>query len=88
VDYRTGAAEETGLATGLSTCTPHGRAGTASIVQAPRPRLDACWGGRTIVICHFDWLPLPGNVVEATEQRILAHNPGWGLAGENGTYIR
>ena len=28
-----------------------------------------------LVIAHFDWLPLPGNVVEATEALIKAHNP-------------
>jgi SAM-dependent methyltransferase len=36
--------------------------------------------GGAIAICHFDWLPLPGNMVAATEQLIVAHNPGW-LAG-------
>ncbi len=40
-------------------------------------------GGR-LVIGYFDWLPLPGNVVEATEQLILKHNPGWALAGGDG----
>jgi SAM-dependent methyltransferase len=33
-----------------------------------------------IVIAHFDWLPLPGSVVEATEALILAHNPAWKVA--------
>jgi len=28
-----------------------------------------------ILIAHFDWLPYPGNVVEATETLIRAHNP-------------
>ena len=32
-------------------------------------------GGR-LVIAHFDWLPLPGNVVEATERLIERFNPG------------
>ncbi|QDF01981.1 methyltransferase [Myxococcus xanthus] len=32
-------------------------------------------GGR-LVIAHFDWLPLPGNVVEATEWLIERFNPG------------
>jgi hypothetical protein len=40
--------------------------------------------GGAIVICHFDWLPLPGKVVEATEQLILGHNPSWGPAGGRG----
>ncbi len=41
-----------------------------------------------IVIAHFDWLPLPGNVVEATERLILAHNPAWTLSGGTGMYPR
>jgi SAM-dependent methyltransferase len=40
-------------------------------------------GGR-LVIAHFDWIPLPGNVVHATEQLILKHNPNWALSGGNG----
>lgn len=32
-------------------------------------------GGR-LCIAHFDWIPLPGNVVEATEARIDAFTPG------------
>lgn len=39
-----------------------------------------------IVIAHFDWLPLPGNVVEATEQLIQKHNPAWELGGGVGIY--
>lgn len=39
-----------------------------------------------LVLCSFDWLPLPGSVVEATEQLILRHNPGWSLAGGNGVH--
>lgn len=37
-----------------------------------------------VVVAHFDWLPLPGNVVETTEQLILKHNPQWHLSGGNG----
>lgn len=36
-------------------------------------------GGR-LVIAHFDWLPLPGNVVEATERLIVEANPAWAVA--------
>ncbi|MEL6371168.1 MAG: methyltransferase domain-containing protein [Pseudomonadota bacterium] len=39
-----------------------------------------------VVICHFDWLPLPGNVVAATEALILKFNPAWALAGGTGFY--
>lgn len=35
--------------------------------------------GGALVIAHFDWLPLPGSVVEATERLIREHNPGWTL---------
>ena len=42
-------------------------------------------GGR-LVIAHFDWLPLPGNVVEATERLILSHNPDWAGSGGTGIY--
>jgi len=42
-------------------------------------------GGR-LVICHFDWIPLPGNLVEATEALIETHNPQWAGGGGNGLY--
>jgi SAM-dependent methyltransferase len=41
-----------------------------------------------VVICHFDWLPLPGNAVEATEKLILQYNPAWPMAGGSGFYPR
>ena len=42
-------------------------------------------GGR-IVIAHFDWIPLPGNVVDATEKLIAKHNPEWKMAGGTGIH--
>lgn len=42
-------------------------------------------GGR-LLIAHFDWLPLPGSVVAATEALILAHSPAWAGAGGTGLY--
>jgi SAM-dependent methyltransferase len=39
-----------------------------------------------IVLAHFDWLPLPGNVVEATETLIRAHNPAWDAHGGTGIH--
>lgn len=44
-------------------------------------------GGR-IVIAHFDWIPLPGNVVDATEQLIMRHNPQWKMNGGTGLHPR
>ena len=42
-------------------------------------------GGR-FVIAHFDWIPLPGTVVEATERLIEQHNPEWKHGAGNGIY--
>jgi SAM-dependent methyltransferase len=39
-----------------------------------------------LVIAHFDWLPLAGNVVEATERLIEKHNPQWNLGGGRGIH--
>jgi SAM-dependent methyltransferase len=42
-------------------------------------------GGR-LVIAHFDWIPLPGNMLEATEKLIEKHNPKWQLGGGLGIH--
>ena len=39
-----------------------------------------------LVIAHFDWLPLVGNMVEATERLIEEHNPKWNFGGRRGMY--
>jgi SAM-dependent methyltransferase len=39
-----------------------------------------------LVIAHFDWIALPGNVVEATEQLIETYNPEWRFGGGSGVY--
>jgi ubiquinone/menaquinone biosynthesis C-methylase UbiE len=33
--------------------------------------------GGALIIAHFDWLPLPGSMVAATEAMILQANPKW-----------
>ncbi len=43
-------------------------------------------GGGALVIAHFDWLPLPRNVVEATERLIEQYNPAWHFGGATGFY--
>ena len=40
--------------------------------------------GGALVIAHFDWIPLPGNVAEATERLIERHNPDWTMGGGTG----
>jgi len=47
--------------------------------------------GGLLVLASFDWIAMPGNVAEATEDLIVKHNPKWGLAGGLGihpTYAR
>src|SRR5882724_13222223 len=87
--YVESTAEQTGLPSGsLDVVTagqcwhwfePDKAAAEAHRLLAPRGRL---------VIAHFDWLPLPGNVVEATEKLIKQHNPEWKLSGGRGVYSR
>jgi SAM-dependent methyltransferase len=43
-------------------------------------------GGGTAVIAHFDWLPISGNVVAATEEIILRYTPTWPFADRAGLY--
>lgn len=58
-----------------------GPAAAAECLRVLRP------GGR-VVIAHYDWLPLAGNVVSLTEQLILQYNPRWTMGGLTGIYPR
>ncbi|HVT37275.1 MAG TPA: class I SAM-dependent methyltransferase [Nevskiaceae bacterium] len=51
---------------------------------AAREMARACRASGRVAIVHFDWLPLPGSLVEATERLIEAHNPKWDLGGGDG----
>ncbi len=44
-------------------------------------------GGR-IIIAHYDWIPLPGNLLELTENLICQFNPAWRGGGGTGIYRR
>ncbi|UQI49753.1 class I SAM-dependent methyltransferase (plasmid) [Streptomyces sp. HU2014] len=89
VDHRIGTAEDTGLPDRSFHVVPAVQCwhwfdapkATAEIRRLLRP------GGR-VVIAHFDWLPLPGNLVAATEQLITAYNPAWSMGGGTGLYPR
>jgi SAM-dependent methyltransferase len=39
-----------------------------------------------LVIAHFDWIPLPGNIVEATEKLIESYNSEWSMGGGTGLW--
>ena len=39
-----------------------------------------------LVIAHFDWIPLIGNVVAATEDLIYRYNPNWDMHAGTGLY--
>lgn len=87
VEYRIGNAEATGMPDASFNVVSAGQCWhwfdsmvtMAEVRRLLRPR------GK-LVIAHFDWLPLPGNVVEATEQLIRAHNPSWEAFGRTGIY--
>ncbi len=56
-----------------------GPAAAAEAMRLLKPR-------GSLAVCHFDWLPLPGNVVEATERLIVEHNPKWTMGGGYGMW--
>jgi SAM-dependent methyltransferase len=42
--------------------------------------------GGALAVCHLDYLPLPGNVCQATEELILERNPAWAMTGGTGIH--
>jgi SAM-dependent methyltransferase len=89
IEYRVARAEATGFGDAQFDLVSAGQcwhwferpAAAAEVHRLLRP-------GGQVLIAHFDWLPLPGNVVAATEALILKHNPAWHLAGTTGIYPR
>lgn len=87
VTYRVGRAEDTGLPSASFDVVAAGQcwhwfersAAAAEALRLLRP-------GGYVVIAHFDWLPLRGNLVAATEALIERHNPAWHLGGGTGLY--
>jgi SAM-dependent methyltransferase len=77
IDWRLAPAENTGLPDGSADLVIAGQCWhwfdrPAAAREAARLLVP---GGR-LVIAHFDWVLLPGNVIEATEHLIEEFNPG------------
>ena len=87
VEYRVGRAEQTDLPANWADVVSAGQcwhwfdrpAAARELARILRPT-------GYLVIAHFDWLPLAGNVVAATEALIQAYNPNWQLGGGTGLY--
>lgn len=89
IDYRIGRAEHLELPDAAFEVVTAGQCWhwfDAPLAAAEIARV-LCAEGR-LVIAHFDWLPLAGNVVDATERLIEHHNPAWKLGGGMGLYPR
>ena len=78
VRYVTATAEETGFANESFDLVTAGQCWHwFDRAKAAAEAMRLLKSGGWLVIAHFDWIPLPGNVVHATEQLILKHNPNW-----------
>ena len=87
ISYTVGQAEETGLPAETFDVVTAGQCWQwFKREQAAHEVHRLLRPGGKLVIAHFDWLPLPGGIVAATEALILKHNPDWKGAGGKGLY--
>lgn len=85
IDYVTATAEATGLGTDAFDVVTAGQCW--HWFDGPRAAAEArriLKPNGTLVMAHFDWLPLTGNMVAATERLIEQHNPHWAMGGGHG----
>lgn len=86
-EYRVGYAEGTGLPSAAFDVVAAGQCWhwfdrprvAVEVARLLRPHGFA-------LIVHFDWIPLAGNVVRATEELIEQHNPAWKMGWGTGIY--
>ncbi len=87
VEYRVASAEDTGLPDDTFDVVSAGQCwhwfNRAAAAQEVKRILKP---EGIVVIAHFDWLPLAGNLVSATEELIEQHNPDWDMGGGLGMY--
>ncbi len=86
-EYRVGRAEDSGLSGSAFDIVAAGQCWhwfdrARAAVEAARLLRPA---GR-LLIAHFDWIPLPGNLVRATEELIERHNPDWRMGWGSGMH--
>jgi SAM-dependent methyltransferase len=87
IDYREGRAEQTGLPGATFDVVSAGQCWHwFDRAAAAREVARLLVAGGTVVIAHFDWLPISDNVVAATEEIILRHTPTWPFADRAGLY--
>jgi len=78
VKFRFAKAEETGLPDASFDVVSAGQCWHwFERVQASAEILRLLKPNGTVLIAHFDWLPLNGNVVDLTEKLIQKYNPEW-----------
>jgi SAM-dependent methyltransferase len=89
VEYRVARAESTGLPDSAFDVVSAGQCG--HWFDRPRAAAEAARilkRDGILVIAHFDWIPLAGNMVRATEELIEHHNPAWKLGRGLGVHPR
>lgn len=78
VRYVTATAEDTGLPDGAFDVVTAGQCWYwFDRERAAREARRVLVAGGRLVIAHFDWIALPGNVAEATEALVRAQGSGW-----------
>jgi SAM-dependent methyltransferase len=88
VDFRVATAEETGLPDSSFDIVTAGQCwhwfDRPKAAQEMKRLLKP---NGTVIIAHFDWLPLTGNIVDLTEKLVTKFNPPWAkFAGGFGLY--